>query len=77
MSATPSKFVEIVKPTKPELSFKIKPQATSVDEPATDVVVGSNVAENQIVGVEDSNLTAAAEMEISEGQEHTEAGRPC
>jgi hypothetical protein len=34
----------------------------------------SNVAEDLILGVEDSNLTAAVETATSEEQEHTEAG---
>ncbi len=45
-----------------------------MDEPAADAVEVSNVAEDRIVGVEDSNLMAAAETAISEEQEHTEAG---
>ena len=71
---TPNKSVESVKATKPEVSFKREPQATSVDEPAADAVEVSNVVEDRIVGVEDSNLTAAVETAISEEQEHTEAG---
>ena len=56
---TPNKSVESVKAMKPEVSFKRKPQATSVDEPAADAVEVSNVVEDRIVGVEDSNLIAA------------------
>ncbi len=60
---TPNKSVESVKVTKPEVSFKRKPQATSVDEPAADAVAVSNMAEDLIV-----------ETATSEEQEHTEAG---